>query len=87
MLVVHTRTWWIAVLTAAAAGIAWIIVGTPWQLAALKFFGADYHWALATFSSEEHIFPIDLLIGPAITAAAAGGILTFLLYRHAETTE
>jgi hypothetical protein len=88
MLVVHNRIWWIAVLTAAAAGIAWIIVGTPWQLAALKFFGADYHWAMATlFASEKQIFPIDLLIGPAITAMVTGGILTFLLYRRAETPE
>ena len=87
MLVVRNRIWWIAVLTAAAAGIAWFIVGTPWQLAALKFFGADYHWALATFFDAEPYSAIDLLIGPAITAAAAGSILTFLLYRRVDATE
>ncbi len=49
MLAVHNRIWPIAALTTAAAGIAWIIVDNKWDLAALKLFGADYHWAWATF--------------------------------------
>ena len=40
MLVVRNRIWLIAVLTTAAASIVWIILGNPWEVAALKFFGA-----------------------------------------------
>ena len=39
MLVVRNRIWLIAVLTTAAASIVWIILGNPWEVAALKFFG------------------------------------------------
>jgi len=87
MLAVRNRIWLIAVLTAAAAGIIWIVLGSPWDLAALKLFGADYHWAWLTFFAGEHYGAIDLLLIPAMTAAVAGSILTFLLYRRAEATE
>jgi len=87
MLVVRNRIWLIAALTTAAAGIAWIIVGNPWDVAALKLFGADYHWAWATFFDGEPYGAIDLLLIPALTAAVAGSILTFLLYRRAEAAE
>jgi len=87
MLAVRNRIWLIAILTSATAGIVWIILGSRWDLAALKFFGADYHWALATFLGYVPYGAIDLLLIPAVTAAVAGSILTFLLYRQAETTE
>jgi uncharacterized caspase-like protein len=87
MLGVHNRAWSFAVLTAATAGIAWIIFGTPWQLAALKFFGVSNHWTMPSFLRAEYLSAIDLLIVPAITAIAAGSLLTFLLYRRAGTTE
>lgn len=86
MLAVRNRIWLIAVLTAAAASIVWIVLGSPWDLAALKLFGADYHWAWATFFDGEPYGAIDLLLIPAVTAAVAGSILTFLLYRRAEAT-
>jgi serine/threonine protein kinase/uncharacterized caspase-like protein len=87
MLIVHDRAWWIAVLTTAAASIAWIVFRSPWQLALLKFFGRSYRWSIDVFLSAENYGVLDLLIGPAITAAVAGGVLTILLYRHAEATE
>ena len=87
MLVVRNRIWLIAVLTTAAASIVWIILGNPWEVAALKFFGASYYWAWSNFFAGEPYGAIDLLLIPAMTAAVAGSILTFLLYRRAETTE
>jgi hypothetical protein len=56
-------------------------------LALLKFFGRSYRWSIDVFLSAENYGVLDLLIGPAITAAVAGGVLTILLYRHAEATE
>lgn len=87
MLVVRNRLWLIAALTTAAASIVWIILGNPWDVAALKLFGANYHAAWATFFAGEHYGAVDLLLIPAVTAAVAGSILTFLLYRRAEATE
>jgi hypothetical protein len=87
MLAVRNRVWMIAVLTAAAAGTVWIIVDNKWDLVALKLFGADYHWAWGTFFAYVPYGAIDLLLIPAVTAAAAGSVLTFLLYRRAGTME
>jgi hypothetical protein len=84
---VRNRIWMIAVLTAAAAGIAWPIVGSAWNLAAVKFFGAAYYWPMPYLLSAESYTAVDMLLGPAITAAVAGSILTFLLYRRAEPVE
>ena len=86
MLVVHNRIWLIAGLTTAAASIVWIILGNPWDVAALKFF-RSYTGPGLTFFDDEPYGAIDLLLIPAMTAAVAGSILTFLLYRRAETTE
>jgi uncharacterized caspase-like protein len=87
MLAVRNRVWPIAALTTAAAGIAWIIVDNKWDLVALKLFGADYHWAWGTFFGNEPYGAIDLLLIPAVTAAVAGSILTFLLYRRVNAPE
>jgi hypothetical protein len=87
MLVVRNRIWLIAVLTTAAASIVWIILGNPWEVVALKFFGASYYWAWSNFFAGEPYTAIDLLLIPALTAAVAGSILTFLLYRRVEATE
>jgi hypothetical protein len=87
MLVVHNRIWLIAVLTTAAASIVWIILGNPWEVAALKFFGASCYCTWPDFFAGEPYGAIDLLLIPAMAAAVAGSILTFLLYRRAEATE